>query len=149
MTTGEKLEQIAENQQKVFDAGYEKGQAEGGFVKQEAFDELLARVEDLEQRVTELESGSEPDIQDGFSLTFANYLMTTNFTLSIDGGEEISGEECVGKTFVGTEFVFGNLNDNAISYTSLTSEHGWTGFTTGSYTLTLTEDITNVDVAVH
>ena len=30
MTTAEKLQQIAENEQKVYNAGYEKGKAEGG-----------------------------------------------------------------------------------------------------------------------
>ena len=49
MTTAEKLQQIAENEQKVYDAGYEKGKAEGGGMTPIDYLSLYFNIENKEE----------------------------------------------------------------------------------------------------
>ena len=106
-------------------------------IRWQEYKELLSKIKALESK-----------IDGGFTLTFANVLLNTEFTLSVDGGTAISGENCVGKSFVGTEFVFTALDTEVgVFYnTESNPEEVWLNgnwLNPGeSATLTLTENAT-------
>ena len=106
-------------------------------IRWQEYKKLLAKIEALEKK-----------IGGGFTLTFNDSLQNTGFTLSVDGGAEISGAECVGKSFYGTDFVFTALSTElGVFYTTESnSDEMWlngTWLNSGeSATLTLTENAT-------
>ena len=110
-------------------------------IRWQEYKKLLEKIEKLEKQIAE---------SDGFTLTFgdSSTCLNSEFTLSVDGGTAIPGADCIGKTFVGTEFVFTALEyEVGILYrTASNSEAVWLNdnwLNPGeSATLTLTENTT-------